>query len=479
MDMPKQYAPFAVAAVVAIVGFFLGDWSLMAWLLAAAIACAGVVLDNTRWGILATSVLGLGASAYLFSRKLESATGPALCNVNEVINCDVVNNSPESMLFGVPIALYGMGFFLGMAIAAVAARDASARLFPTSALLASVGVLYSAYLAIVAVKIGAVCVMCITIYLCTGLLLWAGLRGTAAEGTSLGDALPRVPTSQTFLTVSGTLLLVVVVGMSSWSVAEPGDELLPEITGEAPTAPAPSSPDHGGDGDGPADATAAGERSDPTDALDQDLREKLATLYAVARGPVQLSGNEPVLGDPQAPYLLVEFADFGCPHCAEASQVLKQLVRQEPSIQVRFRPFPLSGACNPALEGTERVDRCRAAVAAECAVEQGKFWDFSGAVFENYHDLSDEALTTAAAKAGLDRNAWLACMQKRETVERVMASAVAGARAGVMGTPTMYLKGVKGDDWLDVCAGPEAVLALVQMHQKGVELPAPANATCY
>lgn len=457
--MPKQYVPFAVAAVVGVAGFLLGDWSVMAWLLAAAIACVGVTLDTTRWGILATSMLGLACSGYLFSLKLASEAGPSICDVNEVFNCGAVNSSPQSVLFGIPIALLGTGYFLGTALASVAARDTTAQLFPTTAILSSVGVLYSLYLAGVAWSIGAVCVMCITIYICTALLVWAGIRGMLEEGVGFADAAPQIPTSMSFVTIAGTFVVVVLVGMTTWSDAE-GSLDLPEINGEAPPAE-------------PAEPAKAS-----TDALDQDLREKLAQLFKAADGDVTLAGNEPVLGNPDAPYVIVEFADFGCPHCAQAATQLKQLVQQVPDIQVRFRPFPLSGACNPVLDGTERVDRCRAAVAAECANVQGRFWDYSLAVFGDYNDLSDEALTRAAEQAHLDQRAWLACMQERETVERVMASAVAGAKAGVMGTPTLYVQGLDGDRWFDVCAGPEAILALVQMHQRGVELPEPADGAC-
>ncbi len=457
MDAAKQYGPFAAAVVVGLAGFALGDWSLMAWLLAAAIACAGVVLQATRWGVLATAVLGLGSSGYLFSRKLESATGPSLCNVSDVVNCDVVNSSAASELFGIPIALLGAGYFLGVAVAALVAREANARLYQTTALLSVVGCLYSLYLAFESSRIGAVCVMCITIYLANGILLWAGIKGVKEEGRTLFDGLEKVAGSTSFVTTAATLVIVVLLGQTTWKSQKAAAPPLKKITGEAQPTGEPA----------------------PAPAPTEDLLSQLAKSYAAPRGPVLLDGDEPVLGDPNAKYTIVEFADYGCPHCAQAAVQLKQLVQQRPDVQVRFRPFALSGACNPAIEAKDGAERCRAAMAAECAHRQGKFWDYSGLVFQNQRDLSDNALSWAAEEVRLDMNAWAECMQDRETVRSVADSAVAGARAGVMGTPALFLKGTHGDQFVDVCWGPEGVLALIEATESGAQLPPPSLQSCH
>ncbi|MBX2798737.1 MAG: thioredoxin domain-containing protein [Myxococcales bacterium] len=477
----KQYAPFGVAVLVGVIGFALGDWRLMAFMLAAAIACGGVVQLDTRWGVLATSVLGLGSSAYLFSRKLESAGGPALCNVNDVINCDVVNNSAASEMFGVPIALLGSGFFLGVAIATQVARQPAARLYPTITALAGLGSLYSLYLAFESSRLGAVCVMCITIYICNGILVWAGLKGMKEVGQVFSEQPEKIPGSSSFITVAATFFIVTLVGLSTWSDTKSATPDLPQITGTPDPAPAqePAPAPTAAPTEQAATAPAPAPQPAPSSAVDPAMVEKLAGAFTYAQGPVELSGTEAVLGDPNAPYMVVEFADFGCPHCAEASVALKQLVQQVPEVQVRFRPFVLSGACNPALQGQEGVERCRAAMASECANKQGKFWDYSSLVFQGQPDLSDNALLNAAQQTSLDLDAWRACMVDRKTVEAVVEHSLAGARAGVKGTPALFVKGVAGDRWVDVCWGPEAVLALVDLARKGVDLPTPTQSSCY
>ncbi|MCA9573623.1 MAG: thioredoxin domain-containing protein, partial [Myxococcales bacterium] len=130
--------------------------------------------------------------------------------------------------------------------------------------------------------------------------------------------------------------------------------------------------------------------------------DQLATLYARPRGAIKLDGTEPVLGSSDAPVLIVEYADYGCPHCAQAAPVMKQLVHDFPSLQLRFKAFPLSGACNPALEGQEGVERCKAAMAAECAGKQGRYFDMSSKMFQNLGYNSDNDLAFMAQEVGLD-----------------------------------------------------------------------------
>ena len=452
MDVPKQYAPFVVAAIVGVSGFFLGEWYLMAWLLAAAIASGGVIWEDSRWGILATATLGLGCSAYLFTLKLNPG-GPAICDVGQTFSCSGVNDSAASELFGIPIALLGSGYFLGLGIASVLARDSSARLFATTAATASLGILYSLYLAYEATQLETLCMMCITIYICTGLLLWAGLKGLASQGETLQEVAAQIPGSTSFVTTSATLVVVVLVGLSTYSGRTSSISTFDGSNNEAVEAV-----EQGGD---------------------QELLDELAQAYSYAPGSVDLEGTEPVLGDPNAPYLIVEFADFGCPHCADAAVHLKKLVQQTPEVQVRFRPFALSGACNPVIPTTERAERCYAAMAAECANQQGKFWDYASFVFSNQRDLSDAALARAAESVGLDMATWNTCRQDRSTLQSVVNSAAAGERAGVKGTPAIYVKGLHEDRWIEICGGADALLPLITLHKRGIPLPDPARPSCF
>jgi len=203
MDARKRNGLFGAAAILAAVGFFVPTegYQLIAWLSAALLASAGVIITSARQGILATSLVCIGANGYLFSQKFEGA-GESLCNVNEVLNCDIVNSSAASEAFGIPITLLGMGFYGGLALAAMVQEERFPQLFRVNTLFALVNLVYSAWLAYQAKLLGAVCVMCITIYIGNGLLLWAGLRGLKAQGKTLFDGIEKAATSRSLLTIA-------------------------------------------------------------------------------------------------------------------------------------------------------------------------------------------------------------------------------------------------------------------------------------
>ncbi|MEZ4322785.1 MAG: thioredoxin domain-containing protein [Myxococcota bacterium] len=450
MDFVKNFGLLGVAGILAAAGVYFGStgnpeyagYDLMAFLLAALAFCAQVVSTNHRTGTLVTALLAAGCNAYLFYRKFET-TGESACNVSQTLNCDIVNQSAASELFGLPVTLYGMAFYVGLALASFGSDEKAPRFNQINGLFALASLAFSAYLGWEAKKLGAFCVLCITIYACNGLLLWAALRGLKSQAIGLFEDVDKVFGASSLWVITGSFAVITLVGASSWRSLEA--ESAPTASLKKPAQP-----------DGSFSA------------------EQLATLYARPRGAVKLDGTEPVFGDRSAPITVVEFADYGCPHCAQAAPVLKELVHEIPTLQLRFKAFPLSGACNPALEGEDGPERCKAAMAAECAGQQGRYFDMSGKMFQNLGYNSDNDLAFMAQEVGLDFAAWESCMGQQSTVEAVVADAVAGFEAGVQGTPTLYVRGlVDGVEWVEITKGPEVLRILVEAKGDGVQLLPP------
>lgn len=410
-------------------------WPLILGLVSGAIFCAAVVAHSERTGTFVTAIAAAAANAYLFTRKLEASAGDAFCNVNEVINCDAVNTSPQSEALGVPITLFGFAFYVGLALASLGNAERSRRFHQVSAMFAVFNVAYSLYLAQVSWQMGHLCVVCTFIYAANFLLLWAGVRGHRAQGGVLTEDVMGALTSRSMVTIAVTFFAIVLVGGSAWR-GRPG--AVPEPNGATLT------------------------------------QDDLAALVMQPGGPVRLAGDEPILGDPNAPYVVLEFADFGCPHCAHAEREFAALVEEMPQIQVRFRVFPLSGACNPVLQSEAGIERCLAAIGAECANEQGRFWDYARSVFKNQAYMQPEDLRFQAEQIKLDMPAWAACLARPDIALEIRDDAQAGADAGVQGTPTAYLKGTHGDAWVMVQGrgGPAAgVRKLVEAHLAGKAMP--------
>jgi protein-disulfide isomerase/uncharacterized membrane protein len=448
MEASTRTGAFVLAAVAALAGFALGDYAGLAWAAAAVLTCLGILLGNARMGVLTTGLLGFAASAYLFYEKID-ASAAAICNIDARINCSAVNASPASMLGGFPIALLGTGFFLGVAVAAgLQAPSRTTRLFQPIAAFGAVGLLYSAWLGYQSWLIGAVCFFCLTIYACTALLVLAGVRGVKEEAASLFDGLDQLPKSSAWLVVSGVFAVIVLLGQSWWSSHAPQDAAaLLSTPAPAPGRPAPQGPD-------------------------------LSTAYA-NRADVPLEGDEPFLGNPNGKIQIVEYADFLCPHCAQAFPIMHQLVEANPEIGLRFRAFPLTGECNPVTAPGNHPERCRAAMAAQCATDQGRFWDYAGLLFANQHQMSEELIATAAAQVGLDLDRFSACLQDPRTLEQVQRDGVSGGQLQIYGTPAFYVKGLTpGGDWAESCTGPLGVIQLLKAAEAGQVVPPPAAPTC-
>ncbi len=144
--------------------------------------------------------------------------------------------------------------------------------------------------------------------------------------------------------------------------------------------------------------------------------------------------DAPSLGSPGAALHIVEFADFGCPFSKQASSVVRALAAKYPTrLYLTFRHFPIT-ELHPAAE--------RAAEAAECAREQGKFWEYHDKLFINQADQSDAALLQDAQEVGLDASAFQSCLDSGQEAARVKEDMDAGLAAGVSGTPTFFFNGV-------------------------------------
>jgi len=139
-----------------------------------------------------------------------------------------------------------------------------------------------------------------------------------------------------------------------------------------------------------------------------------------------------VIGNVGSKVVIEEFSDFQCPACGQVSPEMEQIARENPDlVRLEFRHFPLS----------QHENAFRAAVAAECANLQGKFWEFGGVEFNNQNSLTDDNLKMFAKSIGLDEVAFNACLDANQTATRVREDLKAGTDKGVSYTPSFYVNG--------------------------------------
>jgi protein-disulfide isomerase len=148
-----------------------------------------------------------------------------------------------------------------------------------------------------------------------------------------------------------------------------------------------------------------------------------------------VSGKDQQTGHPGAPVTLVEYGDYQCRHCGIAYPFIKRLLAEkEKDLLFVFRNFPLQEA-HPAAY--------MAALAAEAAGSQGKFWLMHDMIFEHQDNLHGNSFIDFAAALDLDMQQFAQDWRSEAVKQKVEADFESGIRSGVNGTPTFFLNGEK------------------------------------
>lgn len=158
----------------------------------------------------------------------------------------------------------------------------------------------------------------------------------------------------------------------------------------------------------------------------------------------------PTLGDEDAPVTMVEYSDFQCPYCGQfAREVEPELIEQyveSGTLKIEWRDFPYLGQ-----------ESVNAALAAREAQQQGRFWEYHEALYENQDSVnggafSDDNLKSLAQEAGVDPGKLEQSLASGEHEETVARDFEKGQQVGVTGTPTFII-----NDEIIVGAQPKKV----------------------
>ncbi len=180
-------------------------------------------------------------------------------------------------------------------------------------------------------------------------------------------------------------------------------------------------------------------KADTTDTLAADTTTQPADTGAQpapANVPAVDEKNDHIRGGgADAKATLIVYSDFECPYCGRYEPTLKQaLAEYGNDIRIVYRHFPLSFHPNaqPAAE------------AAECASEQGKFWEFHDALFANQDQLGSDFYEATAGELGLNISKFDDCVSTHKYKTKIQQQMNAGSAAGVGGTPNTFVMGANG-----------------------------------
>ena len=167
----------------------------------------------------------------------------------------------------------------------------------------------------------------------------------------------------------------------------------------------------------------------------QELRKGAPDVTVRLEPPrlaVVVAPDDPVSGPASTRVEIVEFSDFQCPFCKRVMPVLKQVMAKYPTqVKLVWKDFPLP--IHP--------DAKPAAEAAQCARDQGRFWEYHDKLFDNQDEMTAANLKQWAGQLGMDAAKFGACIDNATHRPRVQSDMDEGGRDGVSSTPTVFING--------------------------------------
>jgi len=153
-------------------------------------------------------------------------------------------------------------------------------------------------------------------------------------------------------------------------------------------------------------------------------------------GPTKLPGQltilpaDPVRGSSAAVVTLIEFSDFQCPYCAQVAPILASVVAQSGGrVRLVWKDFPLP----------VHAEALPAAEAAQCAAQQGKFWEYHDQLFQNQDKLGAAFYQVLGTQLGLAAEPFQRCLTQHELKPFIERNVAEGSAIGIDATPSLVI----------------------------------------
>ncbi len=396
--------------------------------------------------LLVLSLAGLALSylsldhhiTQIVAKKLGIEVAPSFCNIGGDFNCDAVNASVYSHLLGVPVASYGLFFYICFTLLTLVSLSeqylSKDQKLGQYLLFSIIGCAVSVGLFLISKSlIGKLCPLCLGVYLVNVVtllvvLFWGGFSGAIERiGNAVGDIfkLPNLilgrisGVSSSAVTLSRFIAVSLLLSISVIYLLE--DHIIVKLLNSA------------GGGALSSQDQAANPIAKESAKIPLDLDDGILMDYWK--------------GSKGSKFQIVEFADFECPACRQFHLMLSDLIDQyNDKITVVFKNYPLDQACNPVIKGKMHENSCFAAEYARCAGEQGKFWEVADYLFFlQEEELSPqeyrEKISQATVVLSLDHVAIEDCLKSGRQLEKIKADVSLGSSLEIQGTPAVWLNG--------------------------------------
>lgn len=368
-------------------------------------------IDKRKLAVQILAIIGLVLSVKLamiyFSANYKEYSLASFCSINDFIDCDGAAKTKVSQFLGIPLAYWGMLFYLITLFLTFVDKLKNIKYLkflevfknPMSyiAVIGTFAFITSIILACISIwGIKKLCILCVITYFIDFLIALVAVKGwkeyLLSFKTTLLDFIAGVKK------YPKTFVILLILSIVFLTVSELTDCFLPHLR-----------------------------------------RNKEIMRYAYMKeNPYKINGN--ILGAEKADVVVDLYSDFACPMCYIHNIMLHRAAKEYSNVKIIHHNCPFDKECNVEISFTMHPGACFMARAAIAAGEQGNYWGMSSLLYEN-HPQNQKTLTPLIEQLNLDKNKFYLDLNSKETKEKLQNEIYDTYTHNIESTPTIYVNG--------------------------------------
>lgn len=340
---------------------------------------------------------------------------PSFCSISELIDCDGVAQTVHSQFFGVPLAYWGMFFYLFIMLMVFVNRLKKIKLlrflkvfkhpFAYIAALGIISFMISIFLATLSIfEMHKICILCFFTYflnLFIAIIAGSDLGLVESFKLSVQDFFHALKRPKYF--ASFVILLGIAAGVLTYTTTS--YVFTPQVK----------------------------------------YYDQIKKYAEIKHNPYKFNGN--VMGNPNAKTIVYVYTDYRCPICKAFNVMMAKATKEVKNIRVVHKNMPLDNECNKIITTPFHIGSCMLSRYAVAAEDQGHFWEMNSLLFDNQtkvedKNLSEDDVMKLAKSIGLDTAKLKEDANSPATKKRISDDIDNALKLKINGTPTMVINGV-------------------------------------
>lgn len=366
--------------------------------------------------------IGIAVSLYLVYHHVQVVTGqqlaPSICSFSATFDCDKVARSAFSEVLGVPVASFGLLFYLLVFGIIWWTPSKTAKLPSVLWFWSILGLIPTLFLALVSlVVIQSICLFCTILYVLNIALLFICAHLPGVRGDLFGAFTDGLQATVLYL------ISAVSNRRVAMNVFAAGITAAVVLTVHVPLS-SPVDPE--------------------TQGSELEFAYGIWKQSRLFKFPEESLDQDFTIGSADAPVTVVGFSDFECPFCQRFAPVFHKLVhRYRGKVRFHFKHFPLSSLCNEHIQGEKHRYACKSGLYARCAGLQSPelFWQVHDGIMGLGSKIDDQSLDELIKSVPIDRSSFQACIDEPKSMQKIKADIELGRKNLVNGTPSVFING--------------------------------------